>query len=80
MDEAARARTDTLTARQERFVQEYLTDLNATQAAIRAGYSPRGARVPEAGLGLKICCGQPRGGSSPSWATSKISVCLSLPG
>jgi phage terminase small subunit len=29
-----------LTAKQQRFVQEYLIDLNATQAAIRAGYSP----------------------------------------
>lgn len=28
-----------LTAKQARFVQEYLVDLNATQAAIRAGYS-----------------------------------------
>ena len=28
-----------LTAKQERFVAEYLIDLNATQAAIRAGYS-----------------------------------------
>lgn len=27
-----------LTAKQERFVQEYLVDLNATQAAARAGY------------------------------------------
>lgn len=33
-----------LTARQSRFVSEYLIDLNATQAAIRAGYSPSGAR------------------------------------
>lgn len=33
----------TLTPRQERFVQEYLVDLNATQAAIRAGYSPKAA-------------------------------------
>lgn len=33
-----------LTARQSRFVQEYLVDLNATQAAIRAGYSPASAR------------------------------------
>ena len=32
-----------LTAKQERFVQEYLVDLNATQAAIRAGYSPKTA-------------------------------------
>lgn len=32
-----------LTPRQERFVAEYLVDLNATQAAIRAGYSPKTA-------------------------------------
>jgi len=29
--------------RQQAFVREYLTDLNATQAAIRAGYSPKTA-------------------------------------
>jgi phage terminase small subunit len=33
----------TLTAKQERFVEEYLIDLNATQAAIRAGYSQKTA-------------------------------------
>lgn len=33
-----------LTARQQAFVDEYLVDLNATQAAIRAGYSERTAR------------------------------------
>ena len=32
-----------LTAKQKRFVQEYLIDLNATQAAIRAGYSGKNA-------------------------------------
>ena len=32
-----------LTAQQQRFVAEYLIDLNATQAAIRAGYSARTA-------------------------------------
>ncbi|HAE67583.1 MAG TPA: terminase small subunit [Sphingobacterium sp.] len=32
-----------MTDKQERFVQEYLIDLNATQAAIRAGYSERTA-------------------------------------
>ncbi len=32
-----------LTAKQKRFVQEYLVDLNATQAAARAGYSPKTA-------------------------------------
>jgi phage terminase small subunit len=34
-----------LTPRQAAFVREYLTDLNATQAAIRAGYSPNSAEV-----------------------------------
>lgn len=33
-----------LTAKQRRFCDEYLIDLNATQAAIRAGYSPKTAR------------------------------------
>ena len=33
-----------LTPKQQRFVQEYLIDLNATQAAIRAGYSAKTAR------------------------------------
>jgi phage terminase small subunit len=32
-----------LTAKQRRFVAEYLLDGNATQAAVRAGYSPRSA-------------------------------------
>lgn len=32
-----------LTPKQKRFVEEYLIDLNATQAAIRAGYSPNSA-------------------------------------
>ncbi|MGE0349824.1 terminase small subunit [Hydrogenophaga sp.] len=32
-----------LTPKQQRFVQEYLVDLNATQAAVRAGYSPKTA-------------------------------------
>lgn len=34
---------DGLTAKQQAFVQEYLIDLNATQAAIRAGYSSSSA-------------------------------------
>lgn len=33
-----------LTPKRRRFVEEYLVDLNATQAARRAGYSPRSAR------------------------------------
>lgn len=32
-----------LTPKQQRFVEEYLLDANQTQAAIRAGYSPRTA-------------------------------------
>ncbi|NGP40968.1 terminase small subunit [Acinetobacter sp. GC2] len=32
-----------LTDKQQRFVDEYLIDLNATQAAIRAGYSEKTA-------------------------------------
>lgn len=34
-----------MTPKQQRFVEEYLIDLNATQAAIRAGYSVRTAKV-----------------------------------
>ena len=34
-----------LTDKQQRFVDEYLIDLNATQAAIRAGYSAKTAAV-----------------------------------
>jgi phage terminase small subunit len=33
-----------LTPKQQTFIDEYLIDLNATQAAIRAGYSKRTAR------------------------------------
>lgn len=34
-----------LKGKQARFVEEYLIDLNATQAAIRAGYSAKTAKV-----------------------------------
>ncbi len=37
--------TKNLTPKQQCFIEEYLIDLNATQAAIRAGYSPRTARA-----------------------------------
>ena len=39
------AKTAKLTEKQQRFVDEYLIDLNATQAAIRAGYSAKTADV-----------------------------------
>ena len=34
---------EAMTDKQKRFCEEYLIDLNATQAAIRAGYKPRSA-------------------------------------
>ena len=34
-----------MTPKQKRFVEEYLIDLNATQAAIRAGYSKKTAQI-----------------------------------
>jgi phage terminase small subunit len=34
-----------MTTKQERFIAEYCVDLNATQAAIRAGYSPKTAAI-----------------------------------
>lgn len=42
---ASNRRRDELTPKQRRFVEEYLIDLNATQAAIRAGYSAKTAEV-----------------------------------
>lgn len=39
-----------ITPKQARFVEEYLKDLNATQAAIRAGYSQRSAKQRAAEL------------------------------
>jgi phage terminase small subunit len=39
------------TPKQKLFIEEYLIDLNATQAAIRAGYSPKTA----AETGYKLC-------------------------
>lgn len=37
-------KNDDLTAKQRQFVAEYLVDMNATQAAIRAGYSSKTAK------------------------------------
>ena len=36
---------ESLTQKQKKFCEEYLVDLNATQSAIRAGYSPKTARA-----------------------------------
>ena len=51
---AVPARQLGLTEKQQRFVDEYLVDLNATQAAIRAGYSPRTANEQGAQLLAKL--------------------------
>ena len=50
MSQSGDKKTKSLTAKQARFVEEYLVDLNATQAAIRAGYSE--ARASEIGYQL----------------------------
>lgn len=47
--------TDTvLTDKQQRFVDEYMVDMNATQAAIRAGYSPHTANEQGSQLLAKL--------------------------
>lgn len=51
---AAPTRQLGLTEKQQRFVDEYLVDLNATQAAIRAGYSPHTANEQGAQLLAKL--------------------------
>ncbi len=43
-----------LTPKQARFVEEYLIDLNATQAAVRAGYSAKTANEQGAQLLAKL--------------------------
>lgn len=43
-----------LTLKQQRFVDEYMVDLNSTQAAIRAGYSPHTANEQGAQLLAKL--------------------------
>lgn len=44
-DQKTRKAVGRVTAQQQRFVTEYLVDCNATQAAIRAGYSAKTARA-----------------------------------
>jgi phage terminase small subunit len=43
-----------LSPKQQRFVEEYLVDLNATQAAIRAGYNAKTARAQASRLLTKV--------------------------
>lgn len=71
-----------LTPKQQRFVEEYLVDLNATQAAIRAGYSARTAAVQASRLltNVNICfavkAGQAKRADaaeiSQSWVVKKL--------
>jgi phage terminase small subunit len=49
-----RASEESLTPRQQTFVGEYLISLNATEAAIKAGYSRRSAHVTASRL-MKAC-------------------------
>ena len=43
-----------LSHKQQRFVQEYMLDCNGTQAAIRAGYSPKTANPQAARMLAKV--------------------------
>lgn len=47
---ASEARVPRPNARRDAFIQEYIIDLNGTQAAIRAGYAPNSASVTAARL------------------------------
>lgn len=48
------SKTADLSPKQLLFCQEYLVDLNATQAAIRAGYSPKTAQMQSSRLLLNV--------------------------
>src|SRR5215468_11270549 len=71
-----------MTPKQQRFIQEYLIDLNATRAAIRAGYSAKTAasigeenlRKPEiaAAVEAKQCERAERTGISAQWVVDRL--------
>ena len=72
---------DDLTPKQQAFSREYLVDFNATQAAIRAGYSEKTANEQAARLLVnvsvqaeiqKLTAGAPTSGSS--WPPTKCSA------
>lgn len=62
-----------LTPKQERFVAEYLVDLNATQAYIRAGYSETGA-APSASALLR----NPKVAAAVAARTAKVMAKVGL--
>ena len=47
--------------KQSRFVREYAVDCNGAAAAVRAGYSPRSAKVTASRLLTKANCHDPCG-------------------
>ena len=63
IDELEQVQLKDLTPRQQRFVDEYLIDLNATQAAIRSGYSTRPAQRKLA----QNCCPTPMSARGWIW-------------
>lgn len=73
-----------LPAKHERFVQEYLVDLNETQAAIRAGYSKKTAQknahrlMANEGIKAAIAAGKARRreqtGISAAWALRRLQI------
>ena len=67
-----------LAPKRQRFVAEYLKDLNATQAAIRTGYSPRSAEVTgcrllrDAKVSQAIAAGRERLGERAELSAAKV--------
>ena len=65
---ATTTKGSSLTPKQRRFVAEYLVDLNATKAAIRAGYHPKMAAklVAKSSIQVAIDESSPRRGDPAS--------------
>ncbi len=65
-----------LTPKQARFVEEYLIDLNATQAAIRASYSAKTAEVQGSRLlgNVKVREAVEAGMKDPMWIPTPLRV------
>ena len=70
-------RVNGMTNKQQRFIEEYLVDLNATQSAIRAGYSKKTAYAKGHRL-LKNAEIQERIAQSRAAAAERVEVILAL--
>ena len=68
------AKTAKLTEKQQRFVEEYLIDLNATQAAIRAGYSAKTADQQGSRMLANVKVQQAISGSMSRLWTQKVEL------